>query len=248
MAITIKSPEQIQKMRAAGDILRRLDLVLQAEIRAGITTKELDTIAEDFIRSNGAIPGFKGYGGFPGTLCISVNEEVIHGIPGPRKLKDGDIVSIDMGSIVDGFYGDCARTYGVGEISEADKKLIEVTKQSFFEGIKYAKAGNHLYEISAAIQKYVESNGFSVVRDFVGHGIGRNLHEDPPVPNYKPMGRGVKLQKGMCLAVEPMVNAGGWKVKVLSDGWTTVTADGSRAAHYENSFCITDGEPEIFTL
>ena len=248
MAITIKSPEQIQKMRAAGDILRRLDLVLKAEIRAGITTKELDTIAEDFIRSNGAIPGFKGYGGFPGTLCISVNEEVIHGIPGPRKLKDGDIVSIDMGSIVDGFYGDCARTYGVGEISEADKKLIEVTKQSFFEGLKYAKAGNHLYEISAAIQKYVESNGFSVVRDFVGHGIGRNLHEDPPVPNYKPMGRGVKLQKGMCLAVEPMVNAGGWKVKVLSDGWTTVTADGSRAAHYENSFCITDGEPEIFTL
>lgn len=248
MAITIKSPEQIKKMRAAGDILRRLDLVLQAEIKAGITTKELDTIAEDFIRSNGAIPGFKGYGGFPGTLCISVNEEVIHGIPGPRKLKDGDIVSIDMGSIVDGFYGDCARTYGVGEISEADKKLIEVTKQSFFEGIKYAKAGNHLYEISAAIQKYVESNGFSVVRDFVGHGIGRNLHEDPPVPNYKPMGRGVKLQKGMCLAVEPMVNAGGWKVKVLSDGWTTVTADGSRAAHYENSFCITDGEPEIFTL
>ena len=248
MAITIKSPEQIKKMRAAGDILRRLDLVLQAEIKAGITTKELDTIAEDFIRSNGAIPGFKGYGGFPGTLCISVNEEVIHGIPGPRKLKDGDIVSIDMGSIVDGFYGDCARTYGVGEISEADKKLIEVTKQSFFEGIKYAKAGNHLYEISAAIQKYVESNGFSVVRDFVGHGIGRNLHEDPPVPNYKPMGRGVKLQKGMCLAVEPMVNAGGWKVKVLSDGWTTVTADGSRAAHYENSFCITDVEPEIFTL
>ncbi len=248
MAITIKSPEQIVKMRAAGDILRRLDLVLKAEIKAGITTKELDTIAEDFIRSNGAIPAFKGYGGFPGSLCISVNEEVIHGIPGSRKLKDGDIVSIDMGSIVDGFYGDCARTYGVGEISEADKKLIEVTKQSFFEGIKYAKAGNHLYEISAAIQKYVESNGFSVVRDFVGHGIGRNLHEDPPVPNYKPMGRGVKLQKGMCLAVEPMVNAGGWKVKVLSDGWTTVTADGSRAAHYENSFCITDGEPEIFTL
>lgn len=248
MAITIKTPEQIEKMRIAGDILRRLDLVLKAEIRPGITTKELDEIAEEFIRSCGATPTFKGYGGFPASICVSVNEEVIHGIPGNRKLKNGDIVSIDMGSYINGFNGDCARTYGVGEITEADQKLIDVTRQSFFEGIKFAKAGNHLYEISAAIQKYVEANGFSVVRDFVGHGIGRNLHEDPAVPNYKPMGRGIKLQKGMCLAIEPMVNAGDYKVRVLKDGWTTVTADGSRAAHYENSLCITDGEPEIFTL
>lgn len=248
MAITIKSPEQIEKMRVAGDILRRLDLVLRAEIKAGITTKELDTIAEDFIRSCGAVPSFKGYGGFPGSICISVNEEVIHGIPGSRKLKNGDVVSIDMGSYIDGYHGDAARTYGVGEITEADQKLIDVTKQSFFEGIKFAKAGNHLYDISTAIQKYVESNGFSVVRDFVGHGIGRHLHEDPAVPNYKQMGRGVKLQKGMVLAIEPMVNAGGYEVKVLKDGWTTVTRDGSRAAHYENTVYITDGEPEILTL
>ena len=172
MAITIKTPEQIEKMRVAGDILRRLDLVLRAEIKAGITTKELDTIAEEFIRSCGATPSFKGYGGFPGSVCISINEEVIHGIPGSKKLKNGDVVSIDMGSYIGGYHGDAARTYGVGEITEADQKLIDVTRQSFFEGIKYAKAGNHLYDISSAIQKYVESNGFSVVRDFVGHGIG----------------------------------------------------------------------------
>ena len=248
MAITIKTPEQIEKMRVAGDILRRLDLVLRAEIKAGITTKELDTIAEEFIRSCGATPSFKGYGGFPGSVCISINEEVIHGIPGSKKLKNGDVVSIDMGSYIGGYHGDAARTYGVGEITEADQKLIDVTRQSFFEGIKYAKAGNHLYDISSAIQKYVESNGFSVVRDFVGHGIGRNLHEDPAVPNYKQIGRGIKLQKGMVLAIEPMVNAGGYEVKVLKDGWTTVTKDGSRAAHYENTVYITDGEPEILTL
>ena len=248
MAITIKTPEQIEKMRVAGDILRRLDLVLRAEIKAGITTKDLDTIAEEFIRSCGATPSFKGYGGFPGSVCISINEEVIHGIPGSKKLKNGDVVSIDMGSYIGGYHGDAARTYGVGEITEADQKLIDVTRQSFFEGIKYAKAGNHLYDISSAIQKYVESNGFSVVRDFVGHGIGRNLHEDPAVPNYKQIGRGIKLQKGMVLAIEPMVNAGGYEVKVLKDGWTTVTKDGSRAAHYENTVYITDGEPEILTL
>lgn len=248
MAITIKTPEQIEKMRVAGDILRRLDLVLRTEIKAGITTKELDTIAEEFIRSCGATPSFKGYGGFPGSVCISINEEVIHGIPGSKKLKNGDVVSVDMGSYIDGYHGDAARTYGVGEITEADQKLIDVTRQSFFEGIKYAKAGNHLYDISTAIQKYVESNGFSVVRDFVGHGIGRHLHEDPAVPNYKQIGRGVKLQKGMVLAIEPMVNAGGYEVKVLKDGWTTVTKDGSRAAHYENTVYITDGEPEILTL
>ena len=248
MAITIKSPEQIKKMRAAGDILRRLDLVLQAEIKAGITTKELDTIAEDFIRSNGAIPGFKGYGGFPGTLCISVNEEVIHGIPGPRKLKDGDIVSIDMGSIVDGFYGDCARTYGVGEISEADKKLIEVTKQSFFEGIKYAKAGNHLYEISAAIQKYVESNGFSVVRDLCGHGVGVEFHEEPDVEHFGKKGTGMLLVPGMTFTIEPMINMGTHEVFVdEEDDWTVVTEDELPSAQWEHTFVMTENGLEILT-
>lgn len=248
MAITIKNEAQIEKMRAAGKILARLDEVLKAELRPGITTLELDRIAEEYIRSQGALPSFKGYGGFPGSICTSINEEVVHGIPGKRKLKEGDIISIDMGSYIEGFHGDCARTYGIGEISKECQRLIDVTKQSFFEGIKFAKAGNHLYEISLAIQKYVEKNGFSIVRDYVGHGIGHNLHEDPSIPNFKPMGRGPKLVKGMVLAIEPMVNLGKWQVDVLSDGWTAVTRDGLPAAHYENTVLITDGEPEILTL
>ena len=248
MAIIIKSEDQIERMRVAGGILKRLDEILHAEIKPGVTTLHLDKIAEDYIRSQGATPSFKGYGGFPGSICASVNDEVIHGIPSLRKLRDGDIISIDMGAYIGGYHGDCARTYGVGEISDADKKLIEVTKQSFFEGIKYAKAGNHLYQISAAVQRYVEDNGFSVVRDFVGHGIGRALHEDPAVPNYKQIGRGPMLQKGMVLAIEPMVNSGTFKVKVLDDDWTTVTLDGLNAAHYENTVYITDGEPELLTL
>ena len=207
MAITIKTKDQVDKMRIAGGILADLIDILEEMIRPGITTDELDKVAEDFIRSRGAEPSFLGYGGYPKTLCTSVNEEIVHGIPSSRKLKNGDIISIDMGAYINGYHGDCARTYGVGEISEADRKLIEVTQQSFFEGIKFAKAGNHLYEISAAVQAYAESFGFGVVRDYVGHGIGRNMHEDPSIPNFKQIGRGPKLQKGMVLAIEPMITA-----------------------------------------
>ncbi|MEA5084447.1 MAG: type I methionyl aminopeptidase [Lachnospiraceae bacterium] len=248
MAIIIKSEEQIEKMRVAGGILSRLWGILEAEIRPGITTLELDKIAEDYILSQGAKPSFKGYGGFPGTICASVNNEIIHGIPSLRKLRDGDIISIDMGSYIGGYHGDCARTFPVGKISAEDQKLIDVTRQSFFEGIKFAREGCHLYEISVAVQKHVEENGFSVVRDYVGHGIGRNLHEDPAIPNYRQVGRGPRLQKGMVLAIEPMVNAGTFKLEVLDDGWTAVTADGRNAAHYENTIVITDGEPELLTL
>lgn len=248
MAITIKTEEQIEKMRVAGQILARLDEILRAEIKPGVSTKHLDAIAEEYIRSQGAVPSFKGYSGFPASICASINEEVVHGIPSHRTLRDGDIISIDMGSYINGYHGDCARTYGVGEISEKDKKLIEITRQSFFEGIKYARAGCHLHEIGAAVQKYVEANGFGVVRDYVGHGIGRNMHEDPAIPNYRQIGRGSKLLKGMVLAVEPMVTTGSYDVRVLDDGWTAVTADGLNAAHYENTLVITDGEPEILTL
>ena len=248
MAITIKTEEQIEKMRVAGQILARLDEILRAEIKPGVSTKHLDAIAEEYIRSQGAVPSFKGYSGFPASRCASINEEVVHGIPSHRTLRDGDIISIDMGSYINGYHGDCARTYGVGEISEKDKKLIEITRQSFFEGIKYARAGCHLHEIGAAVQKYVEANGFGVVRDYVGHGIGRNMHEDPAIPNYRQIGRGPKLLKGMVLAVEPMVTTGSYDVRVLDDGWTAVTADGLNAAHYENTLVITDGEPEILTL
>ena len=248
MAITIKTEEQIEKMRAAGKILVDLDEILREYIKPGVTTIELDAIAEKFIRGRGAIPSFKGYGGFPGSICTSVNEVIVHGIPGKRKLKEGDIISIDMGSIIYGFNGDCARTYGVGQILPEDQRLIDVTKQSFFEGIKFAKAGCHLYDISAAVQEYVEKNGFGVVRDYVGHGIGRKMHEDPAIPNYKQIGRGPKLLKGMCLAIEPMVTAGTYELKVLDDDWTAVTLDGKNAAHYENTVYVTDGEPEILTL
>ena len=248
MAITIKTEEQIEKMRVAGQILARLDEILRAEIKPGVSTKHLDAIAEEYIRSQGAVPSFKGYSGFPASICASINEEVVHGIPSHRTLRDGDIISIDMGSYINGYHGDCARTYGVGEISEKDKKLIEITRQSFFEGIKYARAGCHLHEIGAAVQKYVEANGFGVVRDYVGHGIGRNMHEDPAIPNYRQIGRGPKLLKGMVLAVEPMVTTGSYDVRVLDDGCTAVTADGLNAAHYENTLVITDGEPEILTL
>ncbi|GFI61673.1 methionine aminopeptidase 1 [Clostridiales bacterium] len=248
MAITIKTAEQIENMRIAGNILIDLIDILEEMIKPGITTGELDKTAESFIKSRGAKPSFLGYGGYPKTLCTSVNEEIVHGIPGLRKLKNGDILSIDMGAYINGYHGDCARTYGVGTISEENKKLIEVTKQSFFEGIKYAKAGNHLYEISAAVQAYAEANGFGVVRDYVGHGIGRAMHEDPAIPNYKQTGRGPKLQKGMVLAIEPMITAGTYECKVLKDGWTAVTRDGSNAAHYENTVLITDGEPELLTF
>ncbi len=248
MAVHIKTREQIEKMRIAGEILAKLDEVLRKEIKPDVTTKQLDSIAEEFIRSQGAVPSFKGYGGFPGSICTSVNDEIVHGIPSERKLKQGDIISIDMGSYIGGYHADAARTYAVGEITPEVQKLIDVTKQSFFEGIQYAKQGCHLNQIGIAIQKYVEQNGFSVVREYVGHGIGRKLHEDPSVANYREQRKGILLKRGMALAIEPMVNMGSYQLKVLKDGWTAVTRDGLCAAHYENTVVITNGEPEILTL
>lgn len=248
MAVHIKTREQIEKMRIAGEILAKLDEVLRKEIKPDVTTKQLDSIAEEFIRSQGAVPSFKGYGGFPSSICTSVNDEIVHGIPSERKLKQGDIISIDMGSYIGGYHADAARTYAVGEITPELQKLIDVTKQSFFEGIQYAKQGCHLNQIGIAIQKYVEQNGFSVVREYVGHGIGRKLHEDPSVANYREQRKGILLKRGMALAIEPMVNMGSYQLKVLKDGWTAVTRDGLCAAHYENTVVITNGEPEILTL
>lgn len=248
MAITIKTENQIAKMRRAGQLLAKTEELIAKAIAPGVTTAYLDQIAEDYIRSQGGIPSFKGYGGFPATLCTSINEEVVHGIPGKRILKEGDILSVDMGCILEGYHGDMARTYAVGEISAEAKKLIEVTKQSFFEGIKFAKEGNHLNDIGSAIQKYVEKNGFSVVRAYVGHGIGKELHEAPEIPNFRTLSKGAQLKKGMTLAIEPMVNVGDYNVRLLKDGWTTVTKDGKNAAHYENTILITDGAPEILTL
>ncbi len=248
MAITIKTENQIAKMRRAGQLLAKTEELIAKAIAPGVTTAYLDQLAEDYIRSQGGIPSFKDYGGFPATLCTSVNEEVVHGIPGKRILKEGDILSVDMGCILEGYHGDMARTYAVGEISAEAKKLIEVTKQSFFKGIKFAKEGNHLNDIGSAIQKYVEENGFSVVRAYVGHGIGKELHEAPEIPNFRTLSKGVQLKKGMTLAIEPMVNVGDYNVRLLKDGWTTVTKDGKYAAHYENTILITDGAPEILTL
>lgn len=247
--ISIKSKSEIEKMRVAcritGDALK----LLEKHIRPGISTSQLDKIAYDFIISQGAKPNFLNYNGFPASICASVNDAVVHGIP--RKdviLKDGDIISIDMGAVKDGYNGDAARTYPVGEVSAEALKLIEVTKESFFEGIKYAVHGAKLGDVSAAIQEHVENNGFSVVRDLVGHGIGKHLHEDPSVPNFGTKGRGVKLSEGMTLAIEPMVNSGDYEVYVLDDDWTVVTADGSLSAHYENTVLITKDKCEILTL
>lgn len=248
MAITIKNDKQIEYMRIAGRITGEVLNLLETKICEGISTKELDKIAEDYIRSKGAVPSFKGYGGFPASICASINEELIHGIPGKKILKNGDIISVDVGAYINGFHGDAARTFAVGEISPNAKKLIDITKQSFFEGIKFAKSGNHLHQISAAVQEYAEANGFSVVREYVGHGIGKDMHEAPQIPNYKTNSRGPRLCKGMTLAIEPMINEGDYKVKVLSDKWTVVTKDKKLSAHYENTVLITDGEPEILTL
>ncbi len=234
-------------MRKAGKITAAARSIARQAIADGISTKEIDREVNHFIRKSGAIPTFLGYGGFPASACISVNEEVIHGIPGKRIVRSGDIVSVDVGATFAGFVGDCAGTYPCGEVSEEAKKLMAVTRQSFFEGIKFARPGYRVNDIGSAIQEYVESNGYSVVRDYVGHGVGRNMHEAPEVPNFsrKPSPR---LVPGMTLAVEPMVNVGGWEVKVLSNDWTVVTVDGSLSAHYENTILITDGEPEILTM
>ena len=245
--ISLKSPREIERMRRAGRITAQARALAGTLVRPGVTTLEIDTAVRKFIESQGAKPSFLGYGGFPGSACISVNEVVIHGIPDHRKLQEGDIVSVDVGACIEGFHGDCAANFACGAISEEAKRLIEVTEQSFWEGFKMAKAGNRVYDISHAVQQFVEANGCSVVRDFVGHGVGMKLHEAPEVPNFGPAGHGPRLQPGMTLAVEPMVCAGDWRVKVLKDKWTTVTADGSLAAHYENTILITDGEPEVLT-
>lgn len=249
MAITIKSPEQIVKMKNAGRLVAEVHNLMKQEIKPGVSTLYLDQIAEELIRSKGAIPSFKGYHGYPASICASVNDQVIHGIPNKNTiLKDGDIVSIDVGTYLDGYNGDGAKTFAVGNISDQAKDLIEVTKQSFFEGIKFAKEGNHLHEISSAIQKFVESKGYSVVRDFVGHGIGTEMHEEPQIPNFKIRGRGPILQKGMTLAIEPMVNIGRYDVSILDDDWTVVTLDGSLSAHYEHSIVITENGCELLTI
>ena len=221
--------------------------VVAAAVRPGITTASLDALAEEFIRDHDAIPAFKGYNGYPASICVSVNEEVVHGIPGARVLKGGDIVSIDIGVVVDGFYGDMARTYPVGEISEEAKRLISVTETALKKGIAAAVVGNRISDIGHAVQSYVEAHGMSVVRDFVGHGIGRNMHEEPQIPNFGRPGYGPRLKPGMVLAIEPMVNVGGWEVIVLSDNWTVVTADRSLSAHFEDTVAVTEGGPLILT-
>jgi methionyl aminopeptidase len=246
--ISLKSPREIEAMRRAGRITAQARALAGAMVAPGVTTHEIDTAVRRFIESHGAKPSFLGYAGFPGSACISVNEEVIHGIPGPRKLKEGDIVSVDVGAYIGGFHGDCAGTYPCGQVSDEAMRLIRVTQQSFWEGMKFARQGCRVSDIGHAVQEYVEANGFSVVRDFVGHGVGAKLHEAPEVRNFGPAGHGPRLQPGMTLAVEPMVCAGDWQVKVLSDKWTTVSLDGSLTAHYENSILITDGEPEILTV
>ena len=250
-SIYIKSKSEIELMRQAGRITAGVRSIARQAVAAGVTTRQIDKLVHEFIVKSGAKPTFKGYGGFPGSACISVNDEVIHGIPGKRIIRSGDIVSLDVGATYKGFVGDCAGTFPCGEISEEAKKLIEVTRQSFFEGIKYARVGYRVSDISAAIQEYVESHGFSVVREYVGHGVGRQLHEAPEVPNYRTERRtrpDPRLVKGMTLAIEPMVNMGGCAIRVLDDDWTVVTLDGSLSAHYENTIAITDGEPEILTM
>lgn len=251
--ITIKSVRDIELMRQAGKITAAARSIARQAVADGVTTKQIDKHVHDFIVKSGAYPTFLNYCGFPASACISVNEEIIHGIPGKRVIRNGDIVSLDLGATYKGFVGDCAGTYPCGEISEEARKLIEVTRQSFFECIKFAKEGYRISDIGAAVQDYVESHGYSVVRDYVGHGVGRKLHEAPEVPNYRPDRHSghrpdPRLVRGMTIAVEPMVNIGGYEVKEMPNGWTVVTADGSLSAHYENTILITDGEPEILTM
>lgn len=246
--INIKSAKEIEIMRIAGKVVAETHEVLKEVIKPGITTKELDIIAEEYIRKCGALPAFKGYYGFPASICTSINSQVVHGIPGNVVLKDGDIVGIDIGAIYEGYVGDAARTHGIGTISSDAQRLIKVTEESFFAGIECAREGYRLSDISHNIQKYVEAHGYSVVRDLVGHGIGKQMHEDPQIPNYGLAGRGPRLAAGMALAIEPMVNQGKYAVKTLSDGWTVLTADGSLSAHYENTIIITKDAPELLTL
>ncbi|MFO7263088.1 MAG: type I methionyl aminopeptidase [Bacillaceae bacterium G1] len=246
--IILKTKEEIETIRQAGRIVALTLGEVAKAIRPGVKTKELDEIAEAFIRSQNARPSFKGYRGFPGSICVSVNEELVHGIPGERRLEEGDIVTLDIGVEVDGYHADSAWTYPVGTISEADRHLLEVTEQALYEGLKFAAPNNRLSDISHAIQTTVEAAGFSIVREYVGHGIGRNLHEEPQIPNYGPPNKGPRLKPGMVLAIEPMVNAGERYVKTLSDHWTVVTVDGSRCAHFEHTVAITETGCEILTI
>jgi len=247
MAIIIKSPNEIDAMRRAGIVVASILETLSKETKAGMTTRQLDDIAVKELAKCGATASFKGYGGFPASLCVSVNDEVVHGIPGNRIIRDGDIVSLDFGAIVDGFHGDAALSIGIGKISHQAKQLMEATRGSLEAGIAAARPGAHLSDISAAVQHYVESRGFSVVREYTGHGIGRDMHEDPQIPNFGPPGHGPILRKGMTFALEPMVNAGGWRTKVKKNRWTVVTADGSLSAHFEKDIAITDGEAEVLS-
>lgn len=249
MSVSIKTAREIELMRHAGHLLEQVHDELAKMIRPGISTWEIDVLGEKLIRQMGCVPNFLNYNGYPASICVSVNDEVVHGIPNKHRiLRDGDIVSLDAGLIYQGYHSDAARTHAVGNISPEAKKLIEVTRQSFFEGIKFAKAGHHLHEISAAIGNYAESFGYGVVTDLVGHGIGTALHEDPQIPNFPQRRRGIKLVPGMTLAIEPMITMGRPEVVWLDDDWTVVSEDGSLAAHYENTVLITDGEPELLTL
>jgi len=248
VVIEIKSSREIEQLKKSNAIVAEIFEKLKKTVASGVTTRELDRIAEEMILKRGAIPAFKGYRNYPATLCVSINEEVVHGIPGPRRLKEGDIVSIDVGVNLNGYFGDAAITLPVGEIDQKAKRLMEVTEKALQIGIEMARVGNRLYDISHAIQKWVESNGFSVVRDFVGHGIGKSLHEEPQIPNFGSAGQGPRLEKGMVFALEPMVNEGTHEVKILSDGWTVVTADGKRSAHFEHTIAITDGKAEILSM
>ena len=246
--IIIKSSREIEQLKRTNAIVVEVFQKLKKVISSGITTMELDQIAEEIILSKGATPAFKGYRGFPATLCISINEEVVHGIPNQRRLKEGDIVSLDVGANLNGYFGDGAITLPVGEVDQIAQRLLEVTERALYIGIEEARVGNRLFDISYAIQTWVESHGFSVVRDFVGHGIGMALHEEPQIPNFGSPHQGPRLERGMVFALEPMVNEGTYEVKILSDGWTVVTTDGKRSAHFEHTIAITDGVPEILTI
>ena len=246
--IAIKNERQLESMRKACKITAAARALAGEMVKPGVSTKQIDRAVYDYIVSQGAKPSFLGYNGFPGSICASVNNTVIHGIPGGYVLQEGDIVSVDVGAYYEGFHGDCAATFPCGKITAEAQRLIDVTKKSFFEGIRFATRGHRVSDISHAIQTYVESNGFSVVRTFVGHGVGAQLHEEPEVPNFGKPGHGPRLLPGMTLAIEPMVNAGTHEVRILKDKWTTVTADGKLSAHYENTVLITDGEPEILTV
>lgn len=246
--ITIKTDADLQLMDAAGRVVEETLRLLKTLARPGVTTAELDHEAERFIRSRGATPSFLHYHGYPKSICTSVNEQVVHGIPGPYRLKDGDILSVDVGACLDGFQGDAARTYLIGNVPEEVRSLVRVTRESFFAGLQYARAGNRIGDISAAIQAHAEAHGYGVVREMIGHGIGREMHEEPNVPNYGRAGHGPRLEKGMTIAIEPMINLGTARIRQLADGWTTITADGKPSAHYENTVAITDGEPRLLTL